>query len=337
MRQINKIKQYILILLLLTALPCSFQAEQTDFDVYINTPSNQIDPKATYFDLQIEPKLSQTLEVVIQNKSNVPLKMIATLTNARTTMNGLIDYSPHNEPKDSSLKYAITDVMTLLESKLEIPVSEAKTFKLNVRIPDDVPMGVILGGIDIRKQSEENKVTDQIHIGNEYAMIKGIKLSYGTIPSSDFKIEAAKAENFKRQPVISVTIKHPTAVLATNMTMHTEINKKGNTNILQTTNKTKIEMAPSSQGKLPIVWEGSRIPPGTYEILVTLTHKEQRWQEKLEFTVSAKDASDTKSTVIDTTPKPASSLPIYLIIGLLLFIIIVLLCFILRQQQRKKM
>ncbi|AMP20977.1 hypothetical protein AZF37_07210 [endosymbiont 'TC1' of Trimyema compressum] len=65
-------------------------------------PSNQRNSKVSYFDLNISPNFEQTLELKIHNKTNKTIYLECHVTDAWTTMNGVVDYSMSDCKKDST-------------------------------------------------------------------------------------------------------------------------------------------------------------------------------------------------------------------------------------------
>lgn len=75
---------------------------------------------------------------------------------AITNQNGVIDYSKHGHKKDSSLKYAFSD---LISPKQEIVIkgNETKKVPFTIQMPKESFDGIILGGFYVQEINKEDK------------------------------------------------------------------------------------------------------------------------------------------------------------------------------------
>ncbi|WP_317946638.1 DUF916 domain-containing protein [Carnobacterium maltaromaticum] len=299
-------------------------ATETDFSVEIKPPENQIDKNNTYFDLMVNPEEKQLLEVVLTNKTEKEIAVDVRVTNARSTMTGLIDYSPMENKDDKSLKYNMKNlVKNKSKEAIIVPGRGSSIVQLQMELPKDLQEGIILGGIDFRLKDEgKNEIRSKgANVGNVYAIVKGIQLHNGVLPLPKINLSQARVVKFKKNPTIVVNYQNSEAVSVFKMKTHTII-KDDNGKVFLEDEKTDLQMAPNSNVDFPTEWKESAMASGSYVAEVTATIGEKKWTEKLPFTVTPKDSKETKSSPSEVRVEEKDNRILYVILFLMSILIV---------------
>lgn len=306
------------------------QIESVDFSVDIVRPENQRNENVTYFDLSVTPAFKQQLEIQITNNSAKEIKVQYEITNARSTMNKIIDYSPSKAQLDPSLKVPLTSIVTPVEKQQDItvPANEKKSVFLQVKTPEKLQNGVILGGIHFSLKKEDGKNTNSESkskstvVNNTYALVKGIQLTNGVLEPANININKASVFKFHRKPVVLINVQNDKPALIWNLSVKTIVKEKGKSQVLLEKEVTDIQMAPNTNVEIPFDWVDEKIPPGTYTALVEATLGKKKWKETLEFTVTADESEKTQLDASEKIEVKESKLILYLaIFGLILLLI----------------
>ncbi|BFH43359.1 DUF916 domain-containing protein [Paenibacillus melissococcoides] len=121
-------------------------AGSMNYSVKANIPENQINKNLTYFDLKMEPGSKQTISLTVKNGSAERIELMIEPNTAITNQNGVIDYSKHEHEKDSSLKYAFSELISPKQT-VSVKGKETKEVPFTIQMPEEPFDGVILGGL----------------------------------------------------------------------------------------------------------------------------------------------------------------------------------------------
>ncbi|AMP19854.1 hypothetical protein AZF37_00475 [endosymbiont 'TC1' of Trimyema compressum] len=308
---------------------CQILADDEYMTMEANLPSNQIHTNETFFDLSIQPEMSQVLEVTLVNNKDADVELEGEITNAWTTMNGEIDYSPTKYPLDVSLQNPLSTILELNEKEISLPAKTTKKITANLKIPKDIKKGIILGGIQYREKKNKNDIANKTQVDNISALIKGVKLNYDIAPEPNIIINKAGVTRYKRIPVITINVQNTEASIINNMILKTEVKKAGSSEILQSDESSKIAMAPNSNADLPIYWKKNNIDPGNYVVDVTVKIGDKDWKKQLSFTVDQKTSDDTTNVV----NPPDYSIFLYIIFNIAL---VILVYFLIKNRRNKE-
>lgn len=133
------------------------QAAEGDvgYSVQAHIPANQIDKRQTYFDLKMQPKQKQTVEIDVLNSSNEEIQVEAAINYASTNRTGVIDYTKNDlTKKDKSLKYPLPELAEIPDDqkRLTIPVNGKKTVQVMIEMPAEKVDGVVLGAVEFKRK-----------------------------------------------------------------------------------------------------------------------------------------------------------------------------------------
>ncbi|MFR6689608.1 WxL protein peptidoglycan domain-containing protein, partial [Listeria innocua] len=159
-------------------------AEGNSFSVKAILPANQAS-SVTYFDLQMEPKQKQKLDVEITNQSKEQMTINCVANTAITNEMGYVDYSIPKTKPDETLKYPFADITEVSDSEITLEPNETKIWSVNIQMPEESYDGIILGGLHFKektkeKTEKETKQEKEVQIKNEYAYVIGVKLTEKT-------------------------------------------------------------------------------------------------------------------------------------------------------------
>lgn len=292
------------ILLTLSFIPFSVKAENTiDFSVRAIIPPNQIDHLKSYFDLKMNPGQKQDLKIEVFNNSKKEETIEANITFATTNDNGLIDYSKTNSKEaDHSLKYPLTELIHETRKEVVIPAGKSKVVSFSITMPNSEYDGVILGAVHVKKKmdgSEKDSTSKSIQIKNEYAYVVGIKLTENMkVVNPDLHLNAIKPKLVNYHTAIAATIQNSESSIVKDMSIDAQIFKKGSNDILYSSKKSDMSMAPNSNFDYAIDLNNNPIEPGTYRLKMKAIIGTQVWEWDELFTIG-KEAKELNNKAVE--------------------------------------
>lgn len=164
------------------------QAANTDtsnnigFSVAAQTPKNQIDKQATFFDLKMTAGQTQTLQTRIYNTTNRDIRVAMGIHTAYTNSGGAIEYVTPAKKYDASLQYRV-DQLTKIKgpTTVTVPANGSKLVSAQTTMPTKDFNGALLGGWYFKRVDQ--KVTGEVkgatNISSEYSYVVGIKYGLG--------------------------------------------------------------------------------------------------------------------------------------------------------------
>ena len=122
----------------LFAFPALAHASSIPFNVSPIYPDNQIQNEGFYY-LKMTPGQEETVNVTLSNTSSKPVTIDIETATAKTDSAGFVGYMPlTNIPKDSSLKYDLTQYMKAAP-KVTIPAGTSKNVPVTIEMLELVP------------------------------------------------------------------------------------------------------------------------------------------------------------------------------------------------------
>ncbi|AMP19941.1 hypothetical protein AZF37_00975 [endosymbiont 'TC1' of Trimyema compressum] len=331
MKQLRIIFGVLFFFLILFFPLSAILGNDTAFVSEIIQPDNQISKSASFFDLDINSVKQQELEILLTNKTNKQLVLEGAVTNAWTTINGVIDYSSTEYPLDSTLKNPLSSLLVLNSKEIVIPPMEQIRVTATLNIPDNIHEGVVLGGIQFCEKGDSFNNPNESSVYNKYAVVKGVKLTKGEIPNPNIEISNAKVSQLRKIPAITVNIKNTEATMIGEMSFKTEVRKENSQEILQSDETKPVQMAPNSNVDLPIYWKDTTIQPGKYTVHATVEIAGKTWDNNLNFTVD-----DKTSKKIANAEKPVDNvLTICVVIIVVLILLSSILAYLLIRKNKK--
>lgn len=262
----------------------------SEFNFAVNPviPENQIDKEKTYFDLKMAPGTVQTVEVQLRNDTDQEVVIAPVIASATTNLNGVVEYGENDIEADETLPYDMADLIEV-EKEITIPKQSQITLPLKITMPSESFEGVIAGGLTLKETTEENATADSeedqgLAIKNEYAYVVAILLRQNTAEvAPDLKLLDVGPGQVNSRNTINVTLQNPEAAYLNSLRLINEVKKKGDSDVLYSSDTSRMQMAPNSNFSYPISLEGQRLEAGTY-VLTSVAYggKSEEGQYKVE-------------------------------------------------------
>ncbi|MBT2615247.1 MULTISPECIES: DUF916 and DUF3324 domain-containing protein [unclassified Bacillus (in: firmicutes)] len=305
-----------------------------EYSVKANIPKNQVNKKLTYFDLKMAPGSKQTISLTVKNTSSEEKKIMIEPNSAITNQNGVIDYSKHGHKKDSSLKYAFSD---LISPKQEITMKgkETKKVPFTIQMPKESFDGIILGGFYVHEINKEDKKKEnnKVQIKNEFSYVIGVKLTEtDEVVKPKLKLNEVQAGLMNYRTVVTANLQNTEAVIINNLDVNARITKEGKKEKLHSTKKSKLSMAPNSNFDFPITWDNQKLEQGKYHLYLTVTDGNQTWKFDKMFEIKGADAKELNKTAVEVEKDYTL---IFVGLALLILVLIAIIFFLLRKKRRK--
>lgn len=303
----------------------------------LSLPDNQNQNINKYFDLTVVPGQKQDIKINILNTSDEDISIDVKLNNAKTNKRGVIEYGQSDIEDDKSLKTPFTSVASS-EKKIQLKKNENKDLIISLTIPDNEFDGIILGGIELTKETstEENN--------NIYRNLIGIILRENDtpiVPKLEFNSIRAVSyvENGTYNNSILVNYSNSSPVIIDDMSIVVQVNKTDNPNLIYKVQKDDMRMAPNSNITIPIAMQNDTVKSGEYEAVIRVTNSSgsinEEWHETFEI---SNETADNMNQNIAYFQSKEKSFPIILpiIIIVVITIIIGLLVYFKFLKKKKK-
>lgn len=316
--------------------------EDLTYTISVKPVENQIDKSATYYDLLVKPGQKQTLTVVVSNTGKEAKKLRVTPTNAITNQNGVVDYSRQvkDYQYDSNLKHPFTSLVGP-EQTVEVAAGETKEVTFELTVPEDPFKGEILGGflVDVAEGADDNKDTSSggVKIVNKFQLVKAVMLreSEETV-SPELVLNDVKPALVSYRTAVTANLQNTEPTMFGNMKVVAEVTEKGKTEVLKTTTREGLEMAPNSNFDFPIMWGNERLKAGDYTLSLVATSGDKTWKFAKNFTITAEESDKINKEAVDLEEQQKPYWLYILIIVLTLIALLLILFFVLRHKKKQK-
>lgn len=346
----NKVKKYIMIVIMILPLfimgtnPQIVSAAEEDltYTISVKPVENQIDKNATYYDLLVKPGQKQNLTVVVSNTGKEAKKLRVTPTNAVTNQNGVVDYSRQEKDYkyDSNLTHPFTSLVGP-EQTVEVAAGETKEVTFELAVPNDPFKGEILGGflVDVVEGKDDDKDTSSngVKIVNKFQLVKAVMLRESEeAVSPELVLNDVKPALVSYRTAVTANLQNTEPVMFGGMKVVAEVTEKGKTDVLKTTTREGLEMAPNSNFDFPIMWGNERLKAGDYTLSLVATSGEKTWKFAKNFTISAEESDKINKEAVDLEEEPKPYWLYILIIVLILFALLLIIFLVVRHKKKQK-
>lgn len=310
-------------------------ASEFNFGVYTVIPDNQIDKQKSYFNLKMEPNQKQTLTIQLKNDTANDVIIAPKIHSATTNLNGVVEYGPVKEERDPSLLYELGELIKT-DEEITIPAKSKIDLKLHVTMPEKEFKGVLAGGITLEEKKDPSKnkkdTKDGLSIENKYAYVVGITLQENDEKvEQDLKLHDVKAGQLNARNVINAKLQNPTATYLNRFEIDAEITKKGKKEVLYTSKKSDMQVAPNSTFNYPIPLDGKELQPGTYTLHLKAASSKESWEFQKDFKIEGKEAEELNKK--DVTIKEPNYT--WYIVGMLIILLVGVLWFLFWKRKKK--
>jgi len=310
------------------------------FSVAAQTPKNQIDKKATFFDLKMTSGQTETLKTTIYNSTNRDIQVSSAIHTAYTNTSGAIEYVTPAKTYDSSLKYKVSDITKLDGAKtVTVPANGSKVVSATVKMPSGQFNGAMLGGWYFKRVDQ--KVTGEVkgatNISSQYSYVLGIKYSSGTTPDPVLKLSKVKAGMVNYHRGIIVTLRNTAAVMIPQVTTNTTITNKDSGKTVKKATQKNVMIAPNTTFNYPLLLGETKLQAGTYHLHMVAKNSAHKWTFDRDFKISAAEAKTYNQGSVDN-----NGISIWWLIGLgalgmlIVMLLVLWLIFWIRKRRQKK-
>lgn len=289
---------------------------------------NQIS-NSQFFDLKVSPNQVQDISLQVTNLENHAIKVKISPNPAYTNQNGIIEYSQHDHPKDSSAKYTLQQLFSEPQEVLLNP-QESKEVIFQLKLPEEPFDGSILGGFYAQEVDGENDSTMQtteqkatLSIKNEYSLVLGISLTEDPNQkvSPDLKLNEVSAGLAEERTAVLANLQNIQPKAFGEMTVDAKVYKKGDSKVFKETKKKNQEMAPNSNYNFVVSWNNESLEAGDYHLKLEATSGSKAWRLERDFTIEAKQAKLINQKAVDLPERNYWWLLIVLLV-IILFVLV---------------
>ncbi|MGX7418669.1 DUF916 and DUF3324 domain-containing protein [Carnobacterium gallinarum] len=334
-------KRFLFVLIplfFLFVLATEASANSVDFGVKPVIPENQQDKNKSYFDLRMSPGEKRSVSLTLSNLSDKETVVAIQPNTAMTNRNGVIDYKSSDKAKDSTLPLNISDIITG-EKEVTLKPKESRNITYEITMPEKPFDGMILGGFYMKKISKEPApATDKnVQIKNEYSYVVAVAITQNDAKiDSELKLNDIKPGLENYRTVVTANIQNIKPKLEGKMSVKANVTKKGSSEILHTTEKESMSMAPNSNFDFPISWNNQELKAGVYTLNLNVTTSGGQWKFSKDFEIKAAESNKLNNSAVELDKDYTT---IFIIIGSLLVVTILLLLvliFIFRKKRTDK-
>ncbi|WP_423253431.1 DUF916 and DUF3324 domain-containing protein [Melissococcus plutonius] len=315
------------------------QQNKINFEIKAVLPENQLSDK-TYYDLKVAPGQEQNLTLKLKNTSGHAIKVRINTNNATTNVNGMIDYSKHQQ---KMLGNPTFEEMIGSSQAVSLLPFEEKIVSFHLKIPKNGFKGTVLGGFycyeeEMKNQTKQHKTQKNLVIANRFSYTIGVQLTC-TNDKVKPNIQLTKIKPGLSNGYLTIfsTIENRAPLLLSQLSMKATITKKNQQNILYREEKT-ISLAPRSLFELPINLNNSPLKKGIYLLTIKLIDENgKNWRLQKEFVINNLDEKlNDQAVEVKEEKKDNSLFYFYLLLALCLIIIFGLIIYIVLLKKTKK-
>lgn len=325
-------------LMMLVAQPNSAYAEKVNYAVTPIYPANQTDPNLGYYDLKVKPGQKQTVSIAVQNSGSKAAQVDVTPTTATTNDSGLMNYQPSDAKKDSTLKYAFSDLMSGSQ-RVTIPANGSQTVTFTLQAPKATFAGKISGGFYVSEVADDS-VTKSLSgkgatLTNRYAYVVGVVLRQDGQPTvkPSLRLQTVKPGLVNAHTAIIANLQNTRAESLGEMDVKAEIRKVGQSKVLYQNHQQGLQMAPNSNFNYGINLKNKPLKAGRYQLKMTIKGNKGSWVLTKEFTITRQQANKYNDKAVEL---PKTNWWPYIIIGLLAVIILFLIWLLWKRRKNDK-
>lgn len=287
----------------------SVEAGELNFSIKPIYPDNQADKNLGYYDLTVTPGQKQTIELELTNQADRAITVSITPTVATTSNSGQINYQDFDREINPTLKYPLTSILKLEEKQVLQP-KEVKKVPMTLDVPQESFDGMILGGLIIRQEDEEEEDGEgQIQIVNKFVYEISVKLTENDAPvQPDLEMLSARGSRYLKQNVMQAQLQNPEPAFLSKLKIAAKVYKKGSQTPLYQKTDDNIDMAPNSDFyySVPLkvkkdgVEKNMAFEAGKYEMEIMASNEQGEWKFRKEFEITQDEAKKMNEEAEET-------------------------------------
>lgn len=239
-----------------------------------------------FYDIRWTPSVTESFGLSITNNSNIEKTYEIQVNKAITNKNGIIDYS--NISKDTSnAQYKLKELIQL-PKQISVPANSSQEVKGTIAFPSESFNGILMAGIHVSEKSDQKQ---QASVSNTVAynlpfVVRG-NIDQRPTPKlmlSELNIEKLSSDKTS----LNAHLNNEEANLLKASQLKAEIKDRNNKNVL--TQTSKIDITPNTKFIYPIIFKET-LKRGSYKLILTITHGQDKWEFNKIFNISAKDTA----------------------------------------------
>lgn len=330
---------FSLMITTMTLFSISASASELKFSVTPVLPTNQYNQEHTYFDLMMTPNQKQEITMTLRNDTEKAVQVTSIVHPATTNSNGVVEYGESNTTLNKTAPANIAEIVKAEQEELTIPAKSSIEARYTITMPAKSFDGILAGGITVQeKQDEKQKGQTKkksLAIENNYAYVVAIVLRETEKEiQGDLKLTDIEPGQLNARNMIQATIENKEAEYINQVTIETSIAKKGSKDVLYSSKKEGMQIAPNTSLAYPTRLEGKELEAGTYELSMLATSKGREWKFSKSFTIEAKTAEKLNKS--DVSIKKESNHNFYYIICLVAILVLVIIFLLVLLLRKKK-
>lgn len=240
------------------------------YSVQAILPDNQLNKDVSYYDLQVTPKKSQTLDLVIFNTGSKPIEVETEINNAYTTDSATIGYDKFSAKTYKSDNPSLSSLVEGKRKKtVTIDANSSKKVSFVVNSPKKDFSGIILGGVTTTAIVNDSK-SDKIDVANQIRYVKGVVLhSKPDQVDPNMNLESAAPRAINEAVGLGYSLNNLAPININEVSVKAVISHKGMKDINYSADN--LQIAPDSKFNyfIPI----KHLKPGIYTTKLTFTSK----------------------------------------------------------------
>lgn len=322
------------------------------FSVSTLLPENQANKNVSYFDLLVEPKKEQTLEVTVTNAGNKSMNLHTQIHRAQTATNGGTIYQNKNmKTQDETIPndLNIENMISISKQDLSFAPKETKNVQFILKTPNKNFDGILLGGITfyattpLKESSSNNESTNQnLQIKNRISYTVGIQLTdkqgqeKNQTLTPNLKKNNVKFGLYDLLPAFLVSLENTQPILMKDVTIEGTL-KNSKQEVIATIANKNTKIAPNSTFDISFTQANKKFENGKYFYKIIIKYEEKTWVFEDSYEIKNSEKIDEQAL----TNKEKRSDYIYyillVIISLLAIVIIILFIIIINRRKNEKM
>ncbi|RRK10253.1 DUF916 and DUF3324 domain-containing protein [Lactiplantibacillus garii] len=290
----------LLVSVVLSGLTVTAQADDLNYTVKADLPTNQINKKVSYFDLKVKPGQKQNLTITIANNDNQQHRYTVSPNLAITNDNGIIDYSQRKAKADASLKFNVKTALSK-QQVVTVPAKASKKVTIKLTVPKQKFRGVALGGINIVQELKTTKKKSSgMAIDNQYAYVLGLQLRETDVIriKPNMQLHQIKAAQLNYRNYVTANLQNDQPVIMHGLKIKSYVTTAGSSKKLLVTSKDNLAMAPNSNFNFAMGDGSQQLKAGKYTLHLTATADKGKWKFTRNFTITDKEAKHLNDTAV---------------------------------------
>jgi len=272
-------------------------------------PENQDPGSRGYYDLWVTPGQRQEITLRVNNVGDKEIEVVVDVFTATTNLNGIVDYTAPGF-SDETLKYNLSEIITLDNEAVNIPVDESRDIVLTLAMPDEDFEGILLGAIRTAREPTQAEIDASGMIVERFSNVIPIKIRQTeTEIAPDFLMGSVTTELVNRRASIVAEVRNPKPRLVTGVAASASIIPKDSDTPIFEMSNIKVDFAPNSIFPFTMVdREGYGLRAGNYIAKIELEHEGTAWQFEEEFEILPEEADTINTGAVNQQQNPGNPL-----------------------------